>query len=130
MGEAERRTEMFAQIEPVLFRDGGEDLDDFRIKLRARATTNFFAGVSHGECTAVWAVANHCIERISDCENTGPERNLVTFKAARVAGAVVELLVSEDDFSSFLEEGDTGKHVVADLAMSSHALFFVVWESA
>src|SRR5580704_4622582 len=112
----------------MLFRDGGKDLDDLRIKLGAGATANFFAGMSHGERAAVRAVADHRIERVRDGENTGAKRNLVTLEATRVAGAVVELLVSEDDFRSLLEEGDTGQHVIADLAMRAHDLFFVVGE--
>ena len=117
---------MFAEIEPVFFWDGGEDFDDFGVELCARTAANFFAGVGHGESAAVRAVADHGVERIGDGEDAGTEGDLITFEAARVSGAVVELLVSENDLRSLPEERDADEHVVADLAMLAHNLFFVV----
>jgi hypothetical protein len=49
MGEAEGGAEVFAEVDPVLFWDGGKDFDDLGIELRAGAAANFFAGV------ALWA---------------------------------------------------------------------------
>src|SRR5580692_7810666 len=128
MSEAEGGAEMFAEVQPVLLRDGGEDFDDFGVELGAGAAANFFAGVGHGESFAVRAVANHGVERIGNGENTGAEGDLITFEAAGVAGAVVELLVSEDDFGGIAEERDADEHVVADFAVLAHDLFFVVGE--
>jgi len=128
VGEAEGGAEVFAEVEPVLFRDGGEDFDDFGIELGAGAAANFFAGVGHGESFAVGAVADHGVEGIGDSENTGAERDLVALESAGVAGAVVELLVSEDDFGGIAKERDADEHVVADFAVLAHDLFFVVGE--
>ncbi len=59
MREPERRAQVFAQINPVLFRDGGKDLDDLRVELRPGAAPNLFARMGHRQSTAVRAVANH-----------------------------------------------------------------------
>ena len=48
MSETEGRAEVFAEIDPVLLRNGGEDLDDLGVELRAGAAANLFAGVRHG----------------------------------------------------------------------------------
>lgn len=128
MGEAEGRAEVFAEVKPVLLGDGGEDFDDFGIELRAGAATNLFTSVAHRQSFAVGAVADHGVERIGDGEDAGAERNLIALEAARVAGAIEELLVGEHDLGSIPKERDANEHVVADLAMFAHDLLFVVGE--
>jgi len=110
----------------VLFWDGREDFDHFGVELGAGAAANFFAGMGHGESAAAGAVADHGVERVGDGENAGPEGDLFASWAARVAGAVEEFLVSEDDFGGVPEERDADKHVVADFAVLAHDLLFVV----
>ena len=98
LGEAEGGAEVFAELDPVALGDGEKDFDDFGIELRAGATADLFAGVGHGQGFAVRAVADHGVERIGDGEYARAERNLFALEATRVAGTIVELLVSEDDF--------------------------------
>jgi len=114
----------------MLFGDGGEDFDDFGVELRAGAAANFFAGVGHRQSAAVGAVTDHGVERVGDRENAGAEGNLVAFQAARIAGAVVELLVSKDDFRRIAEKRDADEHVVADFAVLAHDLLFVIGQRA
>ena len=110
----------------MLLGDGGEDFDDLGIELRAGAAADFFAGVRERKGFAIGAVADHGVERVGDSENTGPEGDLIALEAAGIAGAVVELLVSEDDFGGIAEERDADEHVVADFAVFAHDLLFVV----
>ena len=128
MGEAEGGAEVFAEVDPVLFWDGGEDFDDLGIELCAGAAANFFASVAHGQSFAVGAVADHGVERIGDGENAGAEGDLIAFEAARVAAPVEELLVSQDDFGGITQERDADEHVVADFAVRAHDLLFIVGE--
>ncbi len=114
----------------MLLRDGCEDFDDFGIELSAGAATNFFDGVRHGQSFAVRAVADHSVQRIGDGEYAGAQRDLIAFEAPRIAGTVVELLVSENDFGGIAKEGDADEHVVANFAVLAHDLFFVVGERA
>src|SRR5579859_2705512 len=124
--EPERRAQMFAQINPVLFRDCSEDLHDFGIELRPGAAANLFAGMGHGQSAAVRAVADHRVERIGDRENARSQGYLVAPEASRIAGAVEKFLVGQYDFRSVPEKRDADKHVVANLAVLPHDLLFVV----
>ena len=128
MGEAEGGAEVFAEVDPVFFWDGGEDFDHFGVELRAGAAANFFASVAHWQGFAVGAVADHGVERISDGENAGAEGDLIAFEAAGVAAPVEEFLVSEDDFGGITQERDADEHVVADFAVRAHDLLFIVGE--
>lgn len=130
MCETEGGAEVFAEIDPVLLRDGEEDLDNFGIELGFGAAANFLAGVGHGKSFAVGAVADHGVERIGDGKNACAEGNLIAFEAARIAGAVIELLVSENNFRSIAQKRNADEHVVADFAVPAHDLFFWVGERA
>jgi len=124
--QAEGRAEAFAEVHPMLFRDGQEDIDDFGIELSTGATADFFAGMANGKRFAIRAVADHGVERIRNGKYAGAERNLLAFEAARIAGAVKKFLVRENDFSGVAQKGNSNKHVVADLTVAAHDLFFVV----
>ena len=47
MSQAEWGAEVFAKIQPVLFRNGHKYVDDCWVKLAAGAALDFFAGVGH-----------------------------------------------------------------------------------
>ncbi len=47
MSEAEWRSEIFPQVQPVLFRNGHEYIDDRGVKLAPGTALDFFPGVGH-----------------------------------------------------------------------------------
>lgn len=97
LGQAERRAEIFAEIDPVLFGDREENLDDLGVELGSGTATDFLACVAHGEGAAVRSIADHGVERVSDGEDAGPKRDGIATQTARVTGAIKEFLVSEND---------------------------------
>src|SRR5712692_6119259 len=126
MSEAERGTEVFPQIQPVLLRNGHKHVDYRWVELAAGAALNLFAGMGHRQSSAVRTVADHGIERIRDGKDARSERNLFALQPPRVTGAVKKLLVSEHDFRSIAQKRNANQQVVADLAVFAHDLFFVV----
>src|SRR5713101_9042749 len=126
MSEAKRGTEVFPQIEPVLLRNGHKHVDDRGVKLTAGAALNLFAGMGHRQSSAVRTVADHGIERIRDGKDARTERNLVALQSPGVTRAVKKLLVRENDFRGIAQKRNANQHVVADLAVLAHSLFFRV----
>src|SRR6516225_5831146 len=110
------------------FRDRHKHFDYFRVELATGAALDFFARVRHWQRPAVRAVADHGIERIGDGEDARSERNLVSSQPARVAGAVVKLLVREHDFRGIAKKRDANQHVIAAFAMSAHDFLLVLVE--
>src|ERR1700730_4134757 len=104
VGEAEWRAQVFAQLQPVLFGDRQENLNNFGIELRAGAAADFFACVRQWQRFAIGAIADHGVKRVGDGENSRAQRNLLAFQAAGIAGPIEEFLVSENDFSGIAKE--------------------------
>ena len=100
------------------------------VELRAGAALDLFARVRERQSLAIGAVADHGVQRVRDGENARAEGNLLALQAARIAGAVEEFLVSEDDFCGVAQEGNADQHVVADFAVLAHDLLFVIGERA
>ena len=114
----------------MLLGNGHEHVDDLGVKLAAGAAFDFFTGVGHRQSSTVGAVADHGVERIRNRKNASTERNLFALQAAGIARAVKKLLVCQDDFSGVAQKRDANQHVVADLAVFAHFLFFRVIEGA
>ena len=85
MSQAERRAEVFPQLQPVLFGNGHKYVDDRRVKLAPGAALNLFASMRHRQGSAVGTVADHGIERIRDGKDARAERNLFTLQSPGVA---------------------------------------------
>src|SRR6266404_7006540 len=117
MCQAERRAQVFAQLQPVLLGYGHENVDYFGIELGARAALYLSPGVRQRQSFAIRPVADHGIKRIRDSEDARPERDVVVFQAARVSGAVKKFLVRQHDFRGIAEEWDANEPVVANLAV-------------
>src|SRR5260370_23583359 len=130
MGEAERGTEILAEIEPMLFGNGKENFNHLGIELGARTPLNLLASVRHREGVAIWPVANHSIQGVSNRKNARAKRNLVSLQTAGIAGTIEKLLMGEDDLRSIAEERDADQHLVADLTMRTHDLFFLIIQGA
>src|SRR6266446_8748317 len=126
MSEAEWGAEVFPEIQPVLLRNGHKHIDYRWIKLAPGAALNLVAGMGHGQGSAVGTVADHGIHRIRDGKDARTERNLFTLQSAGVARAVKKLLVRENDLRGVAQKRNANQHVVADLAVFAHDLFFVV----
>src|SRR5712692_11605404 len=126
MSEAERGTEVFPQIQPVLLRNGHKHVDYRWVELAAGAALNLFAGMGHRQSSAVRTVADHGIHRIRDGKDARTERNLVALQSPGVTRAVKKLLVSEHDLCGVAQKRNANQHVVADLEVFAHDLFFVV----
>ena len=114
----------------MVFWNGEKDLDDFGVELRAGTAANFLARVRHRKGIAIGPVAQHGIESIGDGDDACPERNLFTAQATWIARTIEELMVGEDDFSGFTQEGNTREHVVANLTVGAHDLLLRVVERA
>src|SRR5258708_13880883 len=130
MGEAERGTEILAEIEPMLFGNGKENFNHLGIELGARTPLNLLASVRHREGLAIGPVANHSIQGISNRKNARSKRNLVSLQTAGIAGAIEKLLMGEDDLRGIAEERDADQHFVADLTVRTHDLFFLIIQGA
>src|SRR5713226_8519293 len=126
MSEAEWGAEMFPEIQPVLLWNGHKHIDYRGIKLAAGAALNLVAGMGHGQGSAVGTVADHGIHRIRDGKDARTERNLVALQSPGVTRAVKRLLVRENDFRGIAQKRNANQHVVADLAVLAHSLFFRV----
>src|SRR6266852_1312898 len=126
MSETERGAEVFPEIQPVLLWNGHKHIDYRGIKLAAGAALNLVAGMGHGQGSAVGTVADHCIHRIRDGKDARTERYLVALQSPGVTRAVKKLLVSEHDLCGVAQKRNANQHVVADLAVFAHDLFFVV----
>src|SRR5437773_4852245 len=106
MRQPERRAEILAQLNPMLFRDRHKNFDHFRIELAAGTPLDFLSRMRHRKCPAIRPVANHGVERVSDSKDARPQGNLVGLQAARIAGAVEKLLVRQDNFRGIAKEWD------------------------
>src|SRR5438128_5367036 len=126
MREAEGRAEVFAQVQPVLLRNGHEHVDDGGVKLAARAAINLRAGMGHRQGTAVRTVADHGIERIRDGKDSRSQRNLFALQPAGITRAVKKFLVCEYNLRRVAQKRNANQHVVADFAVLAHFLFFGV----
>lgn len=78
MGEPEGRAEVFTQLQPVLFGDGREDLDNLGVKLGSRAAVDLLSGMRKGQGFAIRAIADHRVERIGNGENAGAQGDVLT----------------------------------------------------
>src|SRR5215471_13450275 len=112
----------------MLFLNGQEYLDHFRIELAAGAALDFHPRVRQRKRAAIRTVANHGIERIGDGKNARPQRNLIASQSTWIARTVVELLVRQYNFRGIAKERDADEHVVADFAVRAHDFLFVVIE--
>ena len=54
---------------------------------------------------AILAIGQHGIESIGDGDDPCPERNLFTTQSTWVARTIEELMVGEDDFGGFTQNG-------------------------
>src|SRR5215469_6620094 len=115
---------------PMLFRDGEKNPDDFGIKLGAGATANFLFGVGHRQRPSVRAIADHSVEGVGNGEYAGAKRNLLSAETAGIAGAVEEFLVGQNNLRRITKKRNAAQHVVADVAVRAHDLFFVIVQRA
>src|SRR5260370_11217591 len=130
MGEAERESEILGEIETMLFGNGKENFNHLGIELGARTPLNLRASVLHREGLAIWPVANHGIQGISNRKDARAKRNLVSLQTAGITGAIEKLLMGEDDLRGIAEERDADQHFVADLTVRTHDLFFLIIQGA
>src|SRR6478735_6219603 len=104
MRQPKRRTEILAELTPMIFRNGQKYFDHPRIELRSGATLNLFACVGHRQRFAVRAITDHRVHAVGDREYACTQRNLLTFETAWITRAVVELLVRQDNFRGVAQE--------------------------
>src|SRR4051812_17501759 len=93
-----------AQIVPDGFRHGEKRFDDVGIELSSGKSRDLFEGGACGLRGAIRAVRGDGVQRVSDGEYSCAERDLLAFEIARIAGAVVLLLMRVDDVGGFSEE--------------------------
>src|SRR6185312_15858611 len=109
-----------AKIDPEGLRDAQEDLDDFGVELVTAATGDLKAGLGEVTSLAVGAIGSNGVEGIGDGEDARAERNLLSAKTARVAGAVVGFLMRVDDLGRLTQERDFAHHLIAAHAVLAH----------
>src|SRR4051812_7277953 len=78
------RVNLPSQIFPDVVGHGEKCFYDIRIKLPSSPFYDFNFGGLHGLCSAIWAVRGDGVQGIGDRENSRPERNFLTFQAARI----------------------------------------------
>src|SRR5260370_39527323 len=110
----------------MLYRDGHENLDHFRIEMAAGTGLDFFTRMRHRESPAIGPVANHGVERVGNSKDPCPQWNLLAFQASGITGAVIELLVGKHDFRGIAKKWDANQHVVTDFAGQAHDVLFIV----
>jgi hypothetical protein len=71
-------------------------------------------------------VAQHGIESIDDGDDACAERNLFTAKAPRIAAAIEEFLVCQNDFRGVAQERDAREDIISDLAMGAPGALLIV----
>ena len=69
---------------------------------------------------AVRTVGGHSVVRVDDGEDARPDGDLFAFEAARVASAVIVLMVTVDDLGSVLQRLNVGHDLVAQTGVAPH----------
>src|SRR5438552_887679 len=93
-----------AKFVPDVVGHAEKDLHNIRIELTARPGADFLAGSLVGLLRAIGPIGGDGVKCISNRKDASAERNLITFQAARIAGAVIFFLMGIDDLSRFIEE--------------------------
>src|SRR4051812_47507004 len=90
------------------------------VELRPAAARDLRAGIIDRHCAAVRTVARHRVERVRDCEDACPERDLFTSEPRRVALAVPALVVMANDLRDVLKERDSRDDPRAEFRVALH----------
>src|SRR6202040_3639000 len=117
--------DFFAGISPDFVGSMEKDVDDLGVKLAAGPDGNLSLGCRERARGTIRTIGADGVERVCNGEDSGPQGNLFSLQAARVARAVEFLLMGVDDFGSFLQERYPLEHVVATERMLLHDTHFV-----
>src|SRR5439155_5362057 len=93
---------------------------DDGIELRPRLTQDLLHRVLVGPRLAVGPLGGHRYIGVEHRQDAGCDRYLLARDAARIALAVVPLVMAAHHFRQLPEEADFAQHAVADLGMSLH----------
>src|SRR6266851_3312819 len=83
--QSEGRAKVLAQLQPVLFRNRQEYLYNPGIKLRPGAAFDLLSRMGERKRFAVWAIADHGVDRVGNGEDACAQGNILAFQSPRVA---------------------------------------------
>src|ERR1051325_4542950 len=86
-----------ADVEPFVFTDLQEGVDDARVEVCADVSSNLFARLDVRGRGAIRAVAGDRIEGVSDGEDARVDVNLLATQTHRVAVAIIFFVMLADD---------------------------------
>lgn len=113
---------LFADILPDGFRDGTEQFNYARIKLRTGAAQDLIVSNLVWQCLAVATVGSDSVVSICDCEDAGTERDAVAGEAVRIASAVEAFVMMSNNWSSCAKELNRFDDARSDHGVTFHLL--------
>jgi hypothetical protein len=111
-----------ADILPEGFRDGTEQFNDVRIKLRTGAAQDLIEGNLVWHCLAVATVGSDSVVSISDCEDAGAEGDAFSGETIRIASAVEAFVMMSNNWSSCAKELNRFDDARSDHSVTFHLL--------